>query len=57
MKNTLEGIDSRWQDAEEQISKLEDRAVEITAQVTDMAQILRGYGYGVGWQLQLWFDP
>ena len=31
MKNTLEGIDSRITEAEEQISELEDRAVEITA--------------------------
>ena len=30
MKNTLEGINSRLNDAEEQISKLEDRVVEIT---------------------------
>ena len=25
--------------------------------VTDVAQILHGCGYGVGWQLQLQFDP
>ena len=31
MKNTLEGIDSRITEAEEQISELGDRAVEITA--------------------------
>ena len=31
MKNTLEGINSRLNDAKEQISELEDRAVEITA--------------------------
>ena len=31
MKNTLEGIDSRTTEAEEQISELEDRMVEITA--------------------------
>ena len=31
MKNTLEGINSRITDAEEQISDLEDRMVEITA--------------------------
>ena len=31
MKNTLEGINSRIIDAEEQISKLEDRMVEISA--------------------------
>ena len=30
MKNTLEGIDSRLNDAEEQISELEDRVIEIT---------------------------
>ena len=30
MKNTLEGINSRLNDTEESISKLEDRAVEIT---------------------------
>ena len=30
MKNTLEGINSRLHDTEEQISKLEDRVVEIT---------------------------
>ena len=30
MKNTLEGINSRLNDAEEQISKLEDRVVEIS---------------------------
>ena len=31
MKNTLEGINSKITDAEEQISELEDRMVEITA--------------------------
>ena len=31
MKNTLEGIDSRINDAEEQTSELEDRMVKITA--------------------------
>ena len=31
MKNTLEGINSKITDAEEQISDLEDRMVEITA--------------------------
>ena len=31
MKNTLEGINSRITEAEEQISDLEDRMVEITA--------------------------
>ena len=31
MKNTLEGINSRITKAEEQISALEDRMVEITA--------------------------
>ena len=31
MKNTLEGIDSRITEAEEWISDLEDRMVEITA--------------------------
>ena len=31
MKNTLEGINSRRTEAEEQISELEDRMVEITA--------------------------
>ena len=31
MKNTLEGINSRLKYSEEQISELEDRAVEITA--------------------------
>ena len=31
MKNTLEGINSRVYEAEEQISELEDRLVEITA--------------------------
>ena len=31
MKNTLEGINSRVTEAEEQISDLEDRMVEITA--------------------------
>ena len=31
MKNTLEGINSRVTEAEEQTSELEDRAVEITA--------------------------
>ena len=30
MKNTLEGINSRMDDTEEWISKLEDRVVEIT---------------------------
>ena len=30
MKNTLEGISSRLEDAEEQISNLEDRLAEIT---------------------------
>ena len=30
MKNTLEGINSRLDDTEEQISELEDRLVEIT---------------------------
>ena len=35
MKNTLEGINSRLNDAEEQISKLEDRVVEITEQKKD----------------------
>ena len=30
MKNTLEGINSRLEDAEEQIGDLEDRIVEIT---------------------------
>ena len=30
MKNTLEGIKSRLNDTEEQISELEDRVVEIT---------------------------
>ena len=31
MKNTLEGLNSRITEAEEQISDLEDRMVEITA--------------------------
>ena len=31
MKNTLEGINSRITEAQEQISDLEDRMVEITA--------------------------
>ena len=31
MKNTLEGINSRITEAEEQISELEDRMVDITA--------------------------
>ena len=31
MKNALEGISSRVNEAEEQISELEDRLVEITA--------------------------
>ena len=31
MKNTLEGINSRITEAEEQISELEDRMVELTA--------------------------
>ena len=31
MKNTLEGINSRINKAEERISELEDRVVEITA--------------------------
>ena len=31
IKNTLEGIDSRITEAEEQISELEDRMVEIAA--------------------------
>ena len=30
MKNTLEGIKSRLNDTDEQISELEDRVVEIT---------------------------
>ena len=30
MKNTLEGINSRINEAEEQISELEDRVVDIT---------------------------
>ena len=30
MKNTLEGINSRLNDREKQISELEDRTVEIT---------------------------
>ena len=32
IKNTLEGINSRITDAEEQISELEDRMVEIIAE-------------------------
>ena len=32
MKNTLEGINSRITEAEEQISDLEDRMVEFTAE-------------------------
>ena len=32
MKNTLEGIDSRIYEAEEQISELEDKMVEITSE-------------------------
>ena len=31
MKNTLEGINSRVMEVEEQIRKVEDRVVEITA--------------------------
>ena len=31
IKNTLEGIDGRISEAEEQISKLEDKMVEITS--------------------------
>ena len=31
-KNTLEGIDSRISEAEEQISELEDKMVEITSE-------------------------
>ena len=31
MKNSLEGINSRLNDTEKQISKLEDRVVKITA--------------------------
>ena len=30
MKNTLEGINSRWNDSEEQTAELEERVVEIT---------------------------
>ena len=31
MKNTLEGINTRQNEAEEQISELEDKLVELTA--------------------------
>ena len=30
IKNTLEGINSKWDDSEEWISKLEERVLEIT---------------------------
>ena len=41
MKNTLEGIDSRITEAEEQISDLEDRMVETTAAKQNIEKIMK----------------
>ena len=44
MKNTLEGINSRINEAEEQISELEDRVVEITATEQNKEKRMKGNG-------------
>ena len=41
IKNILEGINSRITEAEEQISKLEDRMVEITAEEWNKEKIMK----------------
>ena len=41
MKTTLEGINSRMNEAEAQISELEDRVVEITAAEQNKDKIMR----------------
>ena len=41
MKNTLGGINSRITEAEEQISELEDRMVEITAEERNKEKIMK----------------
>ena len=41
MKNTLQGIHSRITEAEEQISELEDRMVEITAEEWNKEKIMK----------------
>ena len=41
MKNTLEAISSRINEAEEQSSELEDRVVEITAMEQDKEKIMK----------------
>ena len=44
MKNTLEGIHSRINEAEERISELEDRMVEITAAEQNKEKRMRRMG-------------
>ena len=41
IKNILEGINSRITEAEEQISELEDRMVEITAEERNKEKIMK----------------
>ena len=41
MNNTLEGINSRITEAEEQINDLEDRMVEITAAENNIEKIMK----------------
>ena len=40
-KNTLEGINSRISEAEEQISELEDKMVEITSEEQNKVKIMK----------------
>ena len=42
IKNTLEGINSRISEAEEQISKLEDKMVEITFEEQNKVKRMTG---------------
>lgn len=43
-KNTLEGINSKWNDTEEWISELEDRVVEITETANNNKKDKKNWG-------------
>ena len=47
MKNILEGINSRINEAEERISELEDRMVEITTTEQNKEQIMKRNEYSL----------
>ena len=44
MKNTLEGINTRISEAEEQISELEDKVVEITSEEQNKVKRMKRTG-------------